>query len=104
MYHERNHNIGIWIVLSAITDGFRKFTKVLACGHIHHHNEAKYTACKPVIEFVFHAFIEGIPLANETEVLSPYLTGILFHNLPISFVLGRICLVKEVIKAPLEYH
>ena len=35
-----------------------------------------------------HAFLEGIPLANITEISSPYLLGIVFHNLPISFILG----------------
>jgi hypothetical protein len=41
-----------------------------------------------MVGLFIHAFIEGIPLANEEHQLSPYLLGILFHNLPISFILG----------------
>ncbi len=82
------------------------FTKGFEHGHIHHHNEAKnILPVALMVGLFFHAFIEGIPLANETEVLSPYLTGILFHNLPISFVLGAYLFGKEVIKALfVEYH
>ncbi len=42
----------------------------------------------------FHAFIEGIPLANETEVLSPYLTGICFITFLFPLFWERICLVR----------
>ena len=42
-----------------------------------------------------HAFLEGIPLANEKNIDNPYLMGILFHNLPISFVLGAFLFHKN---------
>ena len=42
-----------------------------------------------------HAFLEGIPLANITDVTSPYLLGIVFHNLPISFILGTFLLREK---------
>ena len=47
-----------------------------------------------MIGLFIHAFLEGIPLANEEEILTPYLTGILVHNIPISFILGAF-LVKN---------
>ena len=39
--------------------------------------------------------LEGIPLANITDVTSPYLLGIVFHNLPISFILGTFLLREK---------
>lgn len=47
-----------------------------------------------MVGLFIHAFLEGIPLANEHETLTPYLTGILVHNIPISFILGAF-LVKN---------
>lgn len=87
---EVSENLGIFVivgvllqmVLEALTKGFEH-------GHFHHHNESNNILPVALMVGLFiHAFIEGIPLANEKEVLSPYLLGILFHNLPISFILG----------------
>lgn len=89
VYATDNHNIGIWIiggvllqmVLESLTKGFEH-------GHFHSHSEKAILPFALMIGLFFHAFLEGIPLAAEKEVFSPYLMGILFHNLPISFVLG----------------
>ena len=42
-------------------------------------------------------------LANITDVTSPYLLGIVFHNLPISFILGTFLLREKTIFF-LVYH
>jgi hypothetical protein len=68
------------MILEALTKGFEH-------GHFHHHNEHNILPVALMVGFI-HAFIEGIPLANEEHELSPYLLGIVFHNLPISFILG----------------
>lgn len=89
VYGSDNHSIGLWIiggvllqmVLESLTKGFEH-------GHFHDHNEKAILPIALMIGMFFHAFLEGIPLATEVEVFSPYLLGILFHNLPISFVLG----------------
>jgi zinc and cadmium transporter len=87
---EVSGNLGIFVIggvllqmiLEALTKGFEH-------GHFHHHNESSNILPVALMVGLFiHAFIEGIPLANETNPLSPYLLGILFHNLPISFILG----------------
>lgn len=87
---ETSSSLGIFVIggvllqmiLEALTKGFEH-------GHFHHHNESSNILPMALMVGLFiHAFIEGIPLANEKEVLSPYLLGILFHNLPISFILG----------------
>lgn len=83
-------NLGIFViggvllqmVLEALTKGFEH-------GHFHHHHESgNILPAALMVGLFIHAFIEGIPLANETNPWSPYLLGILFHNLPISFILG----------------
>lgn len=69
------------MILEALTKGFEH-------GHFHHHSERNILPAALMVGLFIHAFIEGIPLANETHQVSPYLLGIVFHNLPISFILG----------------
>lgn len=98
---EISENLGIFViggvllqmVLEALTKGFEH-------GHFHHHNESSNILPAALMVGLFiHAFIEGIPLANETNPLSPYLLGILFHNLPISFILGAFLFNRSDSKA-----
>ncbi|WP_262152035.1 ZIP family metal transporter [Chryseobacterium foetidum] len=92
VYHHHNEsgiNLGIFVIggvllqmiLEALTKGFEH-------GHFHHHNDSTVLPMALMVGLFIHAFIEGIPLANETNPFSPYLMGIVFHNLPISFILG----------------
>lgn len=69
------------MILEALTKGFEH-------GHFHHHNEKNILPAALMVGLFIHAFIEGIPLANETNPFSAYMMGIVFHNLPISFILG----------------
>lgn len=86
---EGSSNLGIFVIagvllqmiLEALTKGFEH-------GHVHHHSDHNILPVALMVGLFVHAFIEGIPLANEEQELSPYLLGILFHNLPISFILG----------------
>lgn len=89
VYHTHDHNIGFWIIGGVLLQLFlENLTKGFEHGHIHHHSETNILPLALMVGLFVHAFIEGIPLANETDILSPYLLGIVFHNLPISFVLG----------------
>ena len=99
---EIGSSIGIFVVagvllqmlLEALTKGFEH-------GHFHHHNESEHILPLALMLGLFiHAFIEGIPLANEEETLSPYLLGIVFHNLPISFILGAFLFNNKSNKKP----
>lgn len=86
---EAGRSLGIFViggvllqmVLEALTKGFEH-------GHFHHHSEHNILPFALMVGLFIHAFIEGIPLANEEHDFSPYLLGIVFHNLPISFILG----------------
>ncbi len=86
---ETSGSLGIFVIagvllqmiLEALTKGFEH-------GHFHHHSEHNILPVALMVGLFVHAFIEGIPLANEEHEFSPYLLGIVFHNLPISFILG----------------
>lgn len=97
VYVAQNSNIGVWIiggvllqmVLESLTKGFEH-------GHFHHHHEEKQILPVALMVGMFiHAFLEGIPLAHVKDISSPYLLGIVFHNLPISFILGAFLLSKN---------
>ena len=97
VYEAEDHNIGIWIIggvllqmiLESLTKGFEH-------GHFHHHHEEKkYSAYCFDGRNVYPCVLEGIPLANITDVTSPYLLGIVFHNLPISFILRNIFIERK---------
>lgn len=90
IYHSDNHNIGVYVILGVLVQMLlENLTKGFEHGHLHHHSDDHAIIPVALIAGLFvHAFIEGIPLSHEKQVLSPYLLGILFHNVPISFVLG----------------
>ncbi|MBW8361045.1 MAG: ZIP family metal transporter [Kaistella sp.] len=97
VYNSGEHsNIGLWVIGGVLLQMLlENLTKGFEHGHFHHHQDKKNILPVALMLGMFiHAFLEGIPLANETEILSPYLMGILFHNLPISFVLGAF-LIKD---------
>ena len=89
VYSSSDHNIGIWIIAGVLLQMIlESLTKGFEHGHFHHHHEEKNILPIALMFGMFiHAFLEGIPLANITEISSPYLLGIVFHNLPISFIL-----------------
>ena len=100
VYHSESHNIGIFVILGVLLQIFlENLTKGFEHGHFHHHEERAILPVALMVGMFIHAFIEGIPLASETNVTSPYLLGILFHNLPISFVLGAFLFSKNNQKA-----
>ncbi|RRQ45342.1 ZIP family metal transporter [Chryseobacterium sp. SC28] len=82
--------IGIFVILGVLIQMFlENLTKGFEHGHLHQHSDDHSILPVALIAGLFiHAFIEGIPLSHEKDSLSPYLLGILFHNIPISFVLG----------------
>jgi len=92
--HEHHHSIGVWIlvgvVLQLVLEGL---TKGFEHGHFHHKTEDnKIFPIALVAGMFIHAFVEGIPLSNMPNEITPYLQGILVHNLPISFVMGAFLL------------
>lgn len=101
IYSEGTHNIGIFVIGGVLLQLFlESLTKGFEHGHLHHHQDEHEILPAALIGGLFiHAFIEGIPLAQEDNIFSPYLMGILFHNLPISFVMGSFLSKSKVFTA-----
>lgn len=89
VYQSGDSHIGLWVIAGVIMQMLlESLTKGFEHGHFHHHSDSQILPVALILGMFVHAFIEGFPLAYETEVFSPYLQGIIFHNLPISFILG----------------
>lgn len=96
VYQSGISDIGIWVIVGVLLQMLlENLTKGFEHGHFHHHSDQGILPFALIVGMFIHAFIEGIPLANEKEIASPYLLGILFHNLPISFVLGNFLLKNK---------
>ncbi len=97
VYSSEHNNIGIFVIAGVLLQILlENLTKGFEHGHLHHHHEEKNILPVALMVGMFiHAFLEGIPLANEKNIFNPYLMGILFHNLPISFVLGAFLIHKN---------
>ena len=100
IYGSGEHNVGIFVIAGVLLQMLlESLTKGFEHGHFHHHHEEKNILPIALMVGMFiHAFLEGIPLANIKETTSPYLLGIVFHNLPISFILGTFLLGKNINK------
>lgn len=90
VYSSGKSNLGVFVIggvlLQMLLEGL---TKGFEHGHLHHHHDEKHILPMALLAGLFvHAFLEGIPLANLNGIASPYLLGIVVHNLPISFILG----------------
>lgn len=100
VYHSSHHNIGIWVIGGVLLQMFlENLTKGFEHGHFHHHSESNILPATLMFGLFIHAFIEGIPLSNEKEIFSPYLQGILIHNIPISFILGAFLFKSKMFSA-----
>lgn len=101
---EESGNLGVFVILGVLLQMILEaLTKGFEHGHFHHHNDHNILPLALMVGLFIHAFIEGIPLANEKVVLSPYLLGIVFHNIPISFILGAFLFNKKDGKSALSY-
>lgn len=95
VYEAKDANIGIWIIGGVLLQMIlESMTKGFEHGHFHHHDEKQILPVALMAGMFIHAFLEGIPLASTENPSSPYLLGIVFHNLPISFILGTFLLGK----------
>lgn len=95
VYSTKDHSIGLWVIGGVLLQMvLENLTKGFEHGHFHHNEEKNIMPMALMVGLFVHAFLEGIPLSNAKAVFSPYLTGILVHNIPISFILGAF-LVKN---------
>ena len=94
IYNSGNENIGLWVIIGVVLQMVLEgMTKGFEHGHFHY-EKCNILPIGLLLGMFIHAFIEGIPLAG-MHLDSPYLLGILVHNLPISFVLGAFLLREK---------
>ena len=94
IYNSGNENIGLWVIIGVVLQMVLEgMTKGFEHGHFHY-EKCNILPMGLLVGMFIHAFIEGIPLAG-MHLDSPYLLGILVHNLPISFVLGAFLLREK---------
>ena len=85
IYNSGNENIGLWVIIGVVLQMVLEgMTKGFEHGHFHY-EKCNILPVGLLVGMFIHAFIEGIPLAG-MHLDSPYLLGILVHNLPISVV------------------
>ena len=78
-------SIGLFIMLGIVLQIFLEFfSKGAEHGHLHFDEEKTIFPWLLFLSLAFHAFIEGIPIAENR----PILYAILVHKLPVALILG----------------
>ena len=94
VYKEADSYIGIFIMAGLLLQILLEFGSGGAeHGHIHNKSDAKF----PVLLFLSlcaHSFIEGFPLAENTELLY----GIVVHKIPIAIIISAFLLQADLSK------
>ncbi|PCH91162.1 MAG: hypothetical protein COB85_09455 [Bacteroidetes bacterium] len=98
-------SIGIFVLIGFFIQVLLEFfSGGIEHGHIHTHGDSHTKVALPIlISLCIHAFMEGMPLANETLMSGNTLTlllGIVLHKMPIAFVLMSLLLFRKT-KTPL---
>ena len=88
VYGTLDHSIGLFVLAGVLLQMLlENMTKGFEHGHFHPQEDRSVVPVSLMLGLFIHAFVEGIPLQGH-HLTSPYLQGILIHNLPISIVLG----------------
>lgn len=96
VFHDGGSEIGIWVVAGVLLQLIlESLTKGFEHGHFHQREEKNIFPIALMAGLFIHAFFEGIPLHAMGNSITPYLEGILVHNIPISFVMGMFLLKSD---------
>ncbi|MCF6350887.1 MAG: ZIP family metal transporter [Flavobacteriaceae bacterium] len=86
VFENHNHKAGLFILLGVLIQSILEyFSKGIEHGHVHIHQEIKKIPWLLFISLSFHAFFEGIPLANSKNMTLVW--AIFIHKIPITIVL-----------------
>lgn len=106
LYSGGNKYIGIFILAGFVLQLILEFiSEGIEHGHFHHHHKGKNAFPLAIITgLCIHTFLEGMPLAANINATTfnlsenSLLVGIIFHNIPISFVLVTMLLKSGLSK------
>jgi len=94
-YNGPDHaEIGIYILIGFLLQIFlEQFSEGVEHGHMHKHGEGHAFPYGIMISLCLHAFLEGMPLANDQH--NALIFGISLHHIPAAFALSSILLQNK---------
>jgi zinc transporter ZupT len=110
LYARTNETTGIWILVGFLVQLLMEyFTRGIEHGHDHHdHRHARKNGpIVIVLGLCTHAFLEGLPLGIPVvsmQTLSPFVSGIILHNIPISIAFAGMLLHLGLPKKRVIFH
>jgi zinc transporter ZupT len=91
VYSSADKSIGIFIIIGFFFQILLEFfSEGIEHGHIHVHKHEHQHSAFPtavILSLCVHSFLEGMPLADQSETSKRLLTGIVLHNIPVAFAL-----------------
>lgn len=97
VFETHQENIGVYILAGILLQTVLEyFSKGVEHGHVHIHGDLHKIPWLLFLSLYIHAFVEGIPLANNEN--NTLLWAIVIHKIPISIVLVAFLLRSEFIK------
>lgn len=92
LYISGGAQIGIWILAGFIIQVLLEYiSEGIEHGHVHNHEDHHHDKSRLPIGIIgglcLHSFLEGMPLGVEKdgdEIFTPFLTGIVLHNIPVA--------------------
>jgi zinc and cadmium transporter len=100
IYSSQTANIGAFILVGFFAQILLEFfSEGIEHGHIHIHKHDHAHNAFPyamMIGLSIHSFLEGMPLASNTESHGSLLTGIILHNIPIAIALMTMLLQSHI--------
>ncbi|GAB4138707.1 MAG: hypothetical protein Fur0041_13720 [Bacteroidia bacterium] len=113
LYEQNGEHIGIWILagfllqllLEYISEGIEHGHAHIDTKHHHQHNGA--VPWGVVTGLSLHSFLEGMPLgmeSGEAPIFTPFLTGIVLHNIPIAVAFMGLLIHLKVSRSKAFIH
>lgn len=92
LYTSGGAQIGIWILAGFMIQLLLEYaSEGIEHGHVHNHEAHDHDKSRLPVGIIgglcLHSFLEGMPLGvepNSSEVFTPFLTGIVLHNVPVA--------------------
>lgn len=100
LYTDGGAGIGIWILAGFLIQLLLEYvSEGIEHGHVHNHDDHHHDKSKVPLGIIgglcLHSFLEGMPLGVNSQsdvVFTPFLTGIVLHNIPIAIAFMGILL------------
>jgi zinc and cadmium transporter len=100
LYTNGGAEVGIWILVGFMIQLLLEYvSEGVEHGHVHNHEAHHHDKSKVPVGIIsglcLHSFLEGMPLGVNTDsdtIFTPFLTGIVLHNVPVAIAFMGILL------------